>query len=363
VNSKRKDIGASAMLYYRVKNHSLSFGFDFKSGSVYGIDEYQTSTDKVINQGVLDVYNLYLTDEWKITKKLKIIIALHYAYGDLYKAAFTLEDYTNATDYMLGNTGDLNDKKWSGFSPRIALQYDFSKNSNIYTVYSHGYRAPTLDDVTRYGFINIGYKNANPNLLPEKINNIELGYRLQQEKWELQTNAYFSQGDDFMYYVATGETMFGGRKKVYQKENINLVNMYGAEFNVNYFFVKHFRINVNYTLNFSEIVSFNENPNLEGKRLSFVPIDIANFSMNYNYKKFFPSVNIHYQGEMFLDEENAFSVEPLMGLDINLRYVLFKKLSVELGVQNVFDEQHLVSTDQVSLGRFIKFGLKCGIGN
>jgi len=358
VNSQRKDIGASTMFHYKIKKHNFSFGADYKSGSVYGVDEYQTSTDKVINQGKLDIFNLYLTDEWQITTKFKTILSLHYALGRLRNGAFTLEDYTKATNYMLANTGSLDNINWSGFSPRIALQYDFKKTSNIYAVYSHGYRAPTLDDITRYGFINIGYKNANPDLLPEQIDNIELGYRLQKKKWELQTNAYFSQGKDFMYYVATGKTMFGGRKKVYQKENISLVNMYGAEFNINYYVFDGLKINANYTLNGSEIISFNENAKLEGKKLSYVPIDISNFSINYNRKSLYFSVNVHYQGEMFLDEDNMFSVDPLMGLDVNMRYILFKKLSMELGIQNVFDEQHLVSSDQISLGRYIKFGIR-----
>jgi len=358
VNSQRKDIGASAMFRYQIKKHNLSFGADYKSGSVYGIDEYQTSTDKVINEGVLDVYNLYLTDEWQIATKFKTIVSLHYALGKFHDGAFTLKDYTKATDYMLANIGSLDNKNWKGFNPRIALQYDFRKTSNIYAIYSHGYRAPTLDDITRYGFVNIGYKNANPELLPEQIDNIELGYRLQKSKWELQTNAYFSQGEDFMYYVATGETMFGGRKKVYQKENISLVDMYGAEFNINYYVFDGLKINANYTLNGSEIKSFSKNAKLEGKKLSYVPVDISNFSINYNRKSFYLSVNVHYQGEMFLDEENTFSVDPLIGLDINIRYILFKKLSIELGVQNVFDEQHLVNSKQISLGRYIKFGIR-----
>jgi len=357
VNSDRKDFGGSMMFSYSIGEHNLSFGADVKSGSVYGVDAYQTSSDKVVNEGRMDVINTYINDEWQVFDRVKTILSLHYAYGNFYDGAFLLENYTSETEYMLANTGSLNSKQWSCFSPRLAVQYDISNQSNIYSVYSHGYRTPNLDDLTRFGFINIGYKKANPDLLPENINNIEIGYRLQMKKWEIETNLYFSQGTDFMYYVATGETMFGGRKKVYEKQNISSVNMFGGELNINYYPLKYLRVNANYSLNNSRIISFISNPELIGKRLSYVPNDAINLSINYLWKKLSLGTNIHYQGKMYIDEANIFEISPLMSLDINGLWQFYKQFSLKISAQNIFDEQHMVSMDQVSLGRYLTLGL------
>jgi len=360
VNSDRTDYGGLALFRYQMQNHNLSFSGDFRSGEVYGVDDYQTSTDKVINKGKLDVINFSLSDEWQLLPKFKAIIGLNYAFGSFSKGAFLLEEPTKATSFMLPNSGELDNKTWNGFSPRLALQYDFSKTMNIYAIYSHGFRAPSLDDITRFGFIRLGYKEANPNLKPETLDNIEAGFRMQRKKWALQSNIYVSQGNDFMNYIATGDSLFGGRKLVYKKENVTTVYLYGAELNIDYALSKNWKLNTNYTFNGSQVAKFDERQELEGKKLAYVPQDLANLSVSYIYKKLRTSLNIHYQGKMFLDEFNTFVVDPLFSLDASITYEFYKKFSLRLSGQNLLDEQHMVSSDQVSLGRYLSVGLQYG---
>lgn len=361
VNSDRIDYGALAMFHYVFKNHQLSFGGDSRSGEVYGVDDYQTSSDKVINKGKLDVVNFSFSDEWQMFPKFKTIVGINYAYGHFYKGAFLLENPTRATDFMLPNIGTLENKKWNALSPRVALQYDLRKTMNVYAVLSRGFRAPSLDDLTRFGFIHIGYKEANPNLKPETLDNIETGFRVQSKKWALQTNVYFSQGNDFMNYVATGDSLFGGRKLVYKKENVTTVYLYGFEVNIDYAFSKNWQLNTNYTFSGSEIGKFEQRQELEGLSLSYVPQDMANISLSYSYKKLKTSLNIHYQGKMFLDEFNTFIVDPLFSLDASFTYEFYKKISLRLSGQNLLDEQHMISSDQISLGRYLSVGLQYGL--
>ncbi len=356
VKSEREDYGATAMFRYAIKNHNISFGADYRSGSVYGVDEYQTATDKIINQGKINVINLYAQDDWQITSKLKALVGVHFAYTKFYDGSFTLEDQTSESDYMLDFAGDLESKTWNGFSPRVSLKYDFSENMNVYALYSHGYRAPSLDDLTRFGFMSIGFKNASPNLNPEEIDNIELGYRIQKSKWAFQTNVNYAKGNNYMYYVATGEKLFG-RKLIYNKENVTSVQLFGAEFNIDYSISKSFKMNLNYTYNNSKIMEFVERPELVDNQLTYVPTDLANLRLIYMRKKLSASVNLHYQGDMYLDEINNFKVDPLFSLDISFNYNFYKGFGVNIMLQNIFDEYHMVSTDQMSLGRFVSAGL------
>ena len=361
VNSDRTDYGALALFHYNTKRHQIRFSGDLRSGEVYGVDDYQTSADKVINKGKMDVINFSISDEWQIAPKLITIIGLNYAYGHFYNGAFLLEDPTSNTDFMKQNSGELDNKIWNGFSPRVAMQYDFNKNMNIYGIFSQGFRAPSLDDITRFGFINIGYKEANPDLKPETLNNIETGFRMQANKWALQTNVYFSQGNDFMNYVATGDSLFGGRKLIYKKENVTTVYLYGAEINIDYAINKSWKLNTNYTFNGSEIGTFEARKELEGMKLVYVPQDMANLSISYLYKQLKTSLNLHYQGQMFLDEFNTFIVDPLFSLDASITYGFYKQFSLRLSGQNLLNEQHMVSSDQLSLGRYLSIGLQYGL--
>jgi iron complex outermembrane receptor protein len=357
VNSDRQDYGLLSSVNKSFAKHKLSFGADYRNGSVYGIDKYQTSTDKVINKGKMQHVNLYFQDEFSFTEKFRGIAAIQFSHIRFSDGAFLLENATGATDFMNDFTGELDAKNWNGWSPSLSLQYDFTNNLNVYAIASRGFRAASLDDLTRTGFINIGYKRANPNLEPEVINNIEMGLRFQKKKYRLSAQAYYSLGDDFMYYVATGETIFGGRKKVFEKRNISNVEIMGLEAEAQYRLSELLSFSTNYTYNQSTIKKFEERSDLQGNTLTYSPNHIFNFSALISNNKWSSSINIHWQSKMFLDEANIFVVNDLMGIDLRLAYQFYKGIGAGVNMNNVLDEQHLVSSDQVSLGRFITFEL------
>lgn len=82
---------------------------------------------------------------------------------------------------------------------------------------------------------------------------------------------------------------------------------------------------------------------------------LRSFTTIWSNKKWSSSFNIHWQDKMFLNEENTFIVDALVGLDARIAYEFYKGLGAGLNINNILDEQHNVSNDQVSLGRFIIF--------
>lgn len=357
VRSDRLDYGMLSSINTSFRNHNLSLGADYRNGSVHGIDEYQTSTDRVINQGEINHINIFFQDQIRITDNIRSIVAVQYAFSHFYNGAFTIEEPTNVTSFMIADIGSLTEKFWNGFSPSISLQYDLSEFLNIYSIASSGFRAASLDDMTRTGFINIGYKQANSNLTPETINNVELGSRFTKNKIHISANTYYSRGYDFMHYIATGETLFGGKKIIYKKQNISDVEIYGTEANVKYVFNKWISLGVNYSHNKSIIKRFDKRADLENKILTYSPQNMFNIITIIKNKKWLSSVNIHWQDKLFLDEENTFVIDALIGLDLRLSYRFFNGFGAGINVQNVLNEQHMVSSDQVSLGRFFTFEL------
>lgn len=355
VNSDRTDYGILASATTNIGKNNIVFGLDYRLGAVYGVDDYQTSTDKVINKGNIANFNLYLQDEIKFNNKFTSILGVNFAYVNFYNGEFKLEEPTQETDFMQDYAKKLDTKQWNGFSPRLALQYNFNDNFNVYTVASQGFRTASLDDLTRTGFINIGYKQANPNLKPETINTAEIGVRYSKSKWFANVNGYYSLGNNFMYYVSTGKTIFGGRKIVYEKQNISNVEIYGSEISLGYNINKLISVKANYTYNSSKIINFDTRPDLEGKVLSYTPSNTVNFTTILSNSKISSSINIKIQDKIYLDDENTFEVGQLAGVDLRFAYNIWKGFGAGINIQNLFDEQHMVSSDQVSLGRFITF--------
>lgn len=354
VQSNRKDYGLILSGNTRLLQHNLSYGIDYNRGSVDAADKYQTSSDIIINKGIMDLYNIYFQDDFHVLKeKVYAIASINYAITQFHSGLFAVENPTGQTDFMLTDAKTLDAKQWSGISPKLALQYNFNPHANAYISASRGFRTATLDDMTRTGFINIGYKLANPNLKPETLDNIELGYRFYKNKLTFNSSAYYSIGKDFMYYVATGESLFGGRKKIYKKQNISQVEIYGLETSLKYEISEHWRLSANYTYSKSEIKKFEGLEEYEGKALSYSPENMANLGVFFIKEGFLSSVFANYKSSQFLTEDNFSKIPEVISVDARLTYTFYKGFGAGINAQNIFDVTYLVSSDQLSLGRFI----------
>ena len=121
------------------------------------------------------------------------------------KASFNLGKKTELyTDFQFrkvsykttGLTSDLVsmllDKKYNFFNPKFGISYKFKPNSMLYFSFARANREPSRSDY-----------EANLRVKPEELNDLELGWRLRNEKIKLNINSYY------MFYsnqlVLTGE--------------------------------------------------------------------------------------------------------------------------------------------------------------
>ena len=67
----------------------------------------------------------------------------------------------------------------------------------------------------------VGPKIANPELGPEQIDNYEIGgtFRLTKNL-SFSPSLYYAKGKDFLYYVTTGEKMWG-KRYIFQLQNVS----------------------------------------------------------------------------------------------------------------------------------------------
>ena len=156
--------------------------------------------------------------------------------------------------------GQFPDTTWLALSPRLGLQWNFSTEKRIYVSWSEGFRPGTLSDMCRTGDVNKGFKLANPSLLPETIDNFELGAILGfGPKISLEPTVFYSIGHRFQNFVGTGDSMYttGTKlKPVIRRENIGEVHIYGGELRFSWLINTYFDFIFTYSYDHSVIKKY-----------------------------------------------------------------------------------------------------------
>lgn len=129
-------------------------------------DDVSTKTD----------LNVYAKANYNLTKELSL-------YGDL--------QYRSVGYQANGEDTGLVDDTFNFFNPKFGLTYNLNASSNLYMSFAVANREPNRND----------YENGNPK--PERLNDVELGWRYVAPWISLNTNAYYMAYKDQL--VLTGE--------------------------------------------------------------------------------------------------------------------------------------------------------------
>lgn len=350
VDSYRKDWGSLFNITQQLTdNNTLTGGLEYKNGSVKGGDYYQTAPfDTVYNEGVTQIYAGYIQDEHAFfDKKVRLVAGLRYDY-----VAFS-DGYYYATSPW-GDPPELENHHWSEFSPRIGLRFNFIQELSGYVSYSHGFRASILDDLTRTGYMWVGPKYANPDLGPESIDNYEIGADVILPKFKFSASGYYSLGDDFLYYVTSGDELSPGRP-IYRRENVSSVTLKGAEAEISYYPLSSLQLMASYTYSHSTIDKFDIRPDLENKFLTYVPKNRFTLTMFWQNK----IVNINmrglYKSAQFSDDANTEEniIDAYTAFDLQFSRNLFGNFSGMIDIQDLFNNQYMQTLTSLSPGRRI----------
>jgi len=372
VDSKRNDAGADLRLSFLNRGkHSLLAGFNLKNGSVDASDTYYTSTDIISNKGGMATGALYFQDDIKLSgDDLKLTLGLRYDAAAFYDAVFRVDYPSYSIEFMDVFEDTLaGNELWSALCPNISMQYKFSAQSRLFFTMGRGFRAPTLDDLTRTGKKRGTFKVANPLLKPELLDNIELGYDYDIFP-DLHTgiSAYYSIGHDFMYYISTGDSVNMVYKTVpiIRKENISKVVIAGVEMNIEYELMDRIYAFLNYTFGYSIINDFEVKDtlvdvNLDGKHLTDVPNHKFTGGIVYKSHGFTASFNVKYTGKRWINDQNIVDDEYLFTdrypaytvYNFSIRKIIGHRFEIGFSVENLFNKVFIDNTLQRCPGRMV----------
>ena len=250
--------------------------------------------------------------------------------------------YRNVKYNTSGTTSDLVnmviDKSYGFFNPKIGLSYKLNPNSLLYVSYARANREPNRTDY-----------ESNPDIRPERLNDIEFGWRLRNKKMSLNLNSYFMLYDEQL--VLTGEIDDVGNPK---RTNSGSSYRIGLEIENRINISELFSFETNLTL------SSNKNKNIfsmvdgalynYGKtNISFSPSFVGSNAIIYKpSEKISLSLLSKYVGKQYMgntDQPNSI-LESYFVNDINITYSIkpekiFQSVSINFLINNILNKEYI----------------------
>ncbi len=102
----------------------------------------------------------------------------------------------------------LPDRSFTGFSGAVGARFSTWKGGAFVANFSHGYRAPALEELYNNGPHDgtLSFEIGNANLRPEVSNGIDLSARHQTPRLRAEANYYYYSFNDFVFLAPTGMT-------------------------------------------------------------------------------------------------------------------------------------------------------------
>jgi len=355
VHAKREDLGIIFNGSLQFRDNRLSFGAELRGGAIDGGDYYKTSPDTVRNRGELDIYSLYIRDEQTLFKdKLWMQVALRYDFAQFHDGLFQANG--ESVGAFSNYNGELALKEWGKISPNVSIRYTPSAKLTAYLTYGRGFRASILDDMCRSGWMWIGPKIANPELGPEYVDNFEFGTTMRLGRFIFDKSLHYGVGHDFLYYVPTGEKLYG-KRDIFIRKNISKVEFYGGESAITYDNRNGLYMNLNYSMGISKIVDANGNETLKGKYLTYAPKFMVKFYALWSGRVGEASLKTTYKSKQYVTEDNSDYMDGFVMCDLAVgKWFWNRTVGIRGEVLNLFDRRETNSPNYLSPGRL--FNLK-----
>lgn len=348
-----RDWGGIASFSFTGKHNHFTAGGEYRQGSLNGRDQYTESPDRTANRGSMAFISLFAQDEISLFQNLFWLQwAVRYDHVRFYKGYYDTEgEHAAAFEEY---SGPLESNRWENYSPRIALRFNPLPKLSLYLSFSQGFKAAMLDDLCRSGQIWIGPKIANPTLGPEKLDNYEIGGHARLGKYlAIDASFYYARGKDFLYYIRTGKQLWDGRD-LYRRENISGIRMKGAEMELTYALPGRLRLHLNYTYNQSRIRHFRNQPEYNGKRLTYAPLQQVKGSLSWTTRFLELTLRGQYKTKQYTDEENKASLPAFSVWDVQVcRWLFHRRLRLSADVTNLFNTRSMNTRDTRSTGRLL----------
>ena len=331
-------------LEYKYKKNNLIFGTTYSEydGDHFGeIIWAQNSGDIEYNDlyyngnGLKKDFSNFLKYIYQFSDEITI-------YGDLqlrnikYK---TIGGSSNLEDFSI-------DKSYNFFNPKAGLNFELNKKNRFYFSISKAFREPTRSDF-----------ESNPEIKPEELVDIELGWNYKLEEILINANWYYMKYKNQL--VLTGEIDDVGAPI---RENSGQSYRRGLEIESLLNLSNKITINANMSLsknkNINYLTSFNsEIVNLGNTQISFSPKLVSSIGFSFTpTNKLYLALTTKHIGDQFMSNTDSklSKLDSYTISDFNIVYKLKKtKLFDEITISAIIN--NLLNIDYVSNGYYYTY--------
>jgi outer membrane receptor for ferrienterochelin and colicins len=214
-----------------------------------------------------------------------------------------------------------------------------SNNTKLRLNYAQGYKAPDIaelyvvsplyKDGKRFGSeVIFGPKTSTYDLKPEQSQSFEISLSNKFNSLFSEITLFNNRIKDKIELVSYG----AGASKYYTSENLEKVDIKGAEVSLSYDFSDTFDLGLDVTYLDTKDKSSN-------KELIFTPDVSASISANYKVlSNLSANLIFRYIGEQYTDTLNTQKANDYSLVDISTTYKLNKNIDIYAGIDNIFDK-------------------------
>ena len=314
---------------------------DITNGSEEPVDtRYPDGDNTMMNAAVYFSHTWRINDQLTLTDGLRLgFISLNSTFKDtsFFHLPFTKAEQSNPV-----------------YSGSIGLIQTPSDDLKLSLLLSTGFRAPNVDDLSKVfesapGAVIV----PNSDLKPERTITTEVGItKIYNEKTSWENNVYYTQ---FVDAIITDEFKFNGQdsiqydgsmSKVYANQNKGEAFVYGFSSNLTSQCTENLRMTLGMNYTYGRVKTDTSNSPLD-----HIPPFMARLGLKYTYEKFGADMFVNFNGwkklkDYYLNGEDneqyatADGMPAWFTLNFHASYKVHKLLTLQAGVDNIFDTQY-----------------------
>ena len=208
----------------------------------------------------------------------------HFTLGGRYsidRAGINFTSFPSIANGFSSVSGLKNHHDFYSLTPRAVVRYSLTENSNVYASWSQG---------TKAGLFNAsGYLTQRTPLAPEKLTDIEGGYKITGDGWHLEASAFH-----YDYRNLQVSTYVGGLAFF---QNAPKAELYGGDISWDQQLTQGLIANIGLAYTHSQYINFpsaalqyfdpilgvvNSSTNVDGKQMERTPKFSGTFNLTYN---------------------------------------------------------------------------------
>jgi len=264
------------------------------------------------------------------------------------------------------NNPSLAERSDSVVSPRVAAMYRLHERVNVWSSFSYGFRAPTLNELYRQFRVGAILTQANAELGPERLQGGEVGVNLMATRHMTVRGTWF---DNRIKNPVANVTL---TPTVRRRQNLGRTRVRGFQADVDYR-MGGLRVGGGYLYNVAKVTEYNPTPapavSIVGNYIAQVPKHRGSFRVSYASAKYATvAFDMQVMGRQYEDDQNALVVPAAALLDagyeattdpglpgyavanMTVTRTLVRNVDVFAGVQNLFDQTYFVGLLPTTIG-------------